>query len=254
MVILKSPEEIKYIRKSCKIAADALQKVLEKVKEGTTTLELDKIAEYYIIKYGATPAFKGYGIKGNKYKHSICVSINEEVVHGIPGKRKLKEGDIVSIDIGTNLKGYFGDTAITVPVGSIDSKAKKLLEITRKSLFKGIEKAKPGNRLGDISFAIQETVEEANFSVVREYVGHGVGNNLHEEPQIPNYGIPNTGIILEEGMVLALEPMVNIGGYKTKIYNNGWTVVTEDKSLSAHFEHTIALTASGNEILTIPDN
>jgi len=206
------------------------------------------------IKYGAKPAFKGYGIQGNEYKHSICVSINEEVVHGVPSKRRLKEGDIVSVDIGTNLKGYFGDTAATVSVGKIDSKVKKLLEITRKSLFKGIEKAKPGNKLGDISFAIQETVEEANFSVVREYVGHGVGNNLHEDPQIPNYGMPNTGIMLEEGMVLALEPMVNIGSYKTKIYNNGWTVVTEDKSLSAHFEHTIALTASGNEILTIPDN
>ena len=254
MVILKSPEEIKFIKKSCKIAADVLQRVLEKVKEGTTTLELDRIAEDYIIKYGAKPAFKGYGIQGNEYKHSICVSINEEVVHGVPSKRRLKEGDIVSVDIGTNLKGYFGDTAATVSVGKIDSKVKKLLEITRKSLFKGIEKAKPGNKLGDISFAIQETVEEANFSVVREYVGHGVGNNLHEDPQIPNYGMPNTGIMLEEGMVLALEPMVNIGSYKTKIYNNGWTVVTEDKSWSAHFEHTIAITASGNEILTIPNN
>ena len=252
MVILKSPEEIKYIRESCKVAARALKKVLDNVKEGITTLELDKIAEYYVMKHGAKPAFKGYGIEGNKFQHSICVSINEEVVHGIPGKRRLKEGDIVSIDIGTNLQGYFGDTAATVPVGKIDLKAKKLLEVTKKSLFKGIEKAKPGNRLGDISFAIQEVVEEANFSVVREYVGHGVGCYLHEEPQIPNYGIPYTGIMLEEGMVLALEPMVNMGGYKTEICSNGWTVVTEDRSWSAHFEHTIAITASGNEILTIP--
>lgn len=251
MVILKSPEEIKYIKESCKVATRALQKVLENIKEGITTLELDKIAEYYIIKCGAKPAFKGYGIEGNKFQHSICVSINEEVVHGIPGKRRLKEGDIVSIDIGTNLQGYFGDTAATVPVGKIDSKVKKLLEVTKKSLFKGIEKAEPGNRLGDISFAIQEVVEEANFSVVREYVGHGVGCYLHEEPQIPNYGIPHTGIILEEGMVLALEPMVNMGGYKTKICSNGWTVITEDRSRSAHFEHTIAITASGNEILTV---
>ena len=252
MVILKSPEEIKYIRESCKVATRALKKVLENVKVGITTLELDEIAERYVIKYGAKPAFKGYGIEGNKFQHSICVSINEEVVHGIPGKRRLKEGDIVSIDIGTNLQGYFGDTAATVPVGKIDSKVKKLLEVTKKSLFKGIEKAKPGNRLGDISFAIQEVVEEANFSVVREYVGHGVGCYLHEEPQIPNYGIPHTGIILEEGMILALEPMVNMGDHKTEICSNGWTVVTEDRSWSAHFEHTIAITASGNEILTIP--
>jgi len=251
VVILKSPEEIKSIRESCKVATRALKKVLENIKEGITTLELDKIAEYYITKYGAKPAFKGYGIEGNKFQHSICVSINEEVVHGIPGKRRLKEGDIVSIDIGTNLQGYFGDTAATVPVGKIDSKVKKLLDVTKKSLFKGIEKAKPGNRLGDISFAIQKVVEEANFSVVREYVGHGVGCYLHEEPQIPNYGIPHTGIILEEGMVLALEPMVNMGGYKTEICSNGWTVVTEDRSWSAHFEHTIAITAFDNEILTI---
>jgi len=251
VVILKSPEEIKYIRESCKVATRSLKKVLENIKEGITTLELDKIAEYYILKYGAKPAFKGYGIEGNKFQHSICVSINEEVVHGIPGKRRLKEGDIVSVDIGTNLQGYFGDTAATFPVGKIDSKVKKLLEVTKKSLFKGIEKAKPGNRLGDISFAIQEVVEEANFSVVREYVGHGVGCYLHEEPQIPNYGIPHTGIILEEGMVLALEPMVNMGGYKTEICSNGWTVITEDRSRSAHFEHTIAITASGNEILTV---
>lgn len=251
MVILKSPEEIKYIRESCKVATRSLKKVLENIKEGITTLELDKIAEYYILKYGAKPAFKDYGIEGNKFQHSICVSINEEVVHGIPGKRRLKEGDIVSVDIGTNLQGYFGDTAATVPVGKIDSKVKKLLEVTKKSLFKGIEKAQPGNRLGDISFAIQEVVEEANFSVVREYVGHGVGCFLHEEPQIPNYGIPHTGIILEEGMVLALEPMVNMGDYKTEICSNSWTVITKDRSWSAHFEHTIAITASGNEILTV---
>jgi len=251
MVILKSPEEIKYIRKSCKLAANALKKILENIKVGITTLELDRIAEDYIIKYGATPAFKGYGIKKNKFRHSICVSINEEVVHGIPGKRRLREGDIVSIDIGTNLEGYYGDTATTVSVGRIDPKVQKLLEVTNKSLFKGIEKAIVGNRLGDISFAIQETVEKLHFSVVREYVGHGVGFYLHEEPQIPNYGAPHTGIKLEEGMVLALEPMVNMGDYKTRLCNNGWTVVTEDGSRSAHFEHSIAITADGNEILTI---
>ncbi len=192
MVILKSLEEIKCIRKSCKIAASALNKILENIKEGITTLELDKIAEDYIIKHGAKPAFKGYGIDGNKFGHSICVSINEEVVHGIPGKRRLKEGDIVSIDIGTNLEGYYGDTAITVPVARIDPKVQKLLEVTKKSLFKGIEKAIIGNRLGDISISIQETVEKSYFSVVREYVGHGVGCYLHEEPQIPNYGVPQT--------------------------------------------------------------
>jgi len=250
MVIIKSPEEIRCVRKSCKLAASALNKILENIKEGITTLELDRIAEDYIIKHGAKPAFKGYGIKKNKFQHSICVSINEEVVHGIPGKRRLREGDIVSIDIGTNLEGYYGDTATTVPVGRIDPKIQKLLEVTKKSLFKGIEKAIVGNRLGDISFAIQQTVEKSNFSVVREYVGHGVGCYLHEEPQIPNYGVPHTGLKLEEGMVLALEPMVNIGGYKTRLCNNGWTVVTEDGSWSAHFEHSIAITEDGNEILT----
>lgn len=250
MVILKSSEEIKYIRKSCRLAADTLNKILENIKEGITTLELDKLAEEYIIKHGAIPAFKGYGMKGNEFQHSICISINEEVVHGIPGKRRLREGDIVSIDIGTNLEGYYGDTAITVPIGRIGLKEQKLLEVTKKSLFKGIEKAIIGNRLGDISFAIQETVEKSNFSVVREYVGHGVGCYLHEEPQIPNYGIAHTGLKLEEGMVLALEPMVNIGGYETKLSNNGWTVVTEDGSRSAHFEHSIAITKNGSEVLT----
>ena len=250
MVILKSREEIKCIRKSCKLAANTLNKILENIKEGISTLELDKIAEDYIIKHGAKPAFKGYRIGKNEFRHSICVSINEEVVHGIPGKRRLREGDIVSIDIGTNLEGYYGDTAITVPVGRIGPEEQKLLEITKQSLFKGIEKAIIGNRLGDISFAIQQTVEKSNFSVVREYVGHGVGCYLHEEPQIPNYGVSNTGLRLEEGMVLALEPMVNIGGYKTKLCNNGWTVVTEDGSQSAHFEHSIAITTDGNEILT----
>jgi len=250
MVVIKSPEEIRCVRKSCKLAASALNKILENIKEGITTLELDRIAEDYIIKHGAKPAFKGYGIKKNKFQYSICVSINEEVVHGIPGKRRLREGDIVSIDIGTNLEGYYGDTATTVPVGRIDPKIQKLLEVTKKSLFKGIEKAIVGNRLGDISFAIQQTVEKSHFSVVREYVGHGVGCYLHEEPQIPNYGVPHTGLKLEEGMVLALEPMVNMGGYKTRLCNNGWTVVTEDGSWSAHFEHSIAITEDGNEILT----
>jgi len=252
MVIIRSPEEIKYIRDSCKIAANALKRVQENVKEGITTLELDEIAEDFIIKQGAKPAFKGYGPKENKFRYSICASINEEVVHGIPSKRRLKEGDIISIDLGTNRRGYFGDTAATVPVGKIDPKIQKLLTVTKESLFKGIEKAKPGNRLGDISYAIQESVEKNYFSVVREYVGHGIGSNLHEDPQIPNYGVPHTGIILREGMVLAIEPMVNIGGYKTEVCNNGWTVVTKDRSWSAHFEHTIVITKNGNEILTIP--
>jgi len=251
MIILKSPEEIILIRESCKVAAKTLREVINNIKKGIATIELDRLAEDYIKKSGAKPAFKGYGTKGNEYQHTICVSINNEVVHGIPGSRRIKEGDIVSIDVGTVLQGYYGDTAATIQVGKVNDKIKKFLEVTEESLFNGIKKAKAGNRLGDVSFAIQKTVEKANLSVVREYVGHGVGCFLHEEPQIPNYGVPNTGIKLEKGMVLAIEPMVNMGGYKTKICENGWTVVTDDGSWSAHFEHTIVINDHCNEILTI---
>jgi len=252
VIIIKSPEEIKYIRSSCQIAANTLKKVIENIREGITTLELNQIAEDFIINQGAKPAFKGYKVGKNEYPYAICVSINEEVVHGLPGKRRIKAGDIVSIDIGTNYRGYFGDTATTVAVGKVESRVEELLTITREALSKGIAKAKPGNRLGDISYTIQKTVEEKGFSVVREYVGHGIGLSLHEDPQIPNYGLPHTGIILQEGMVLAIEPMVNIGDYQTEVSNNSWTVLTKDGSWSAHFEHTIVITKNNNEILTIP--
>lgn len=252
MVIIKSPTEIRYIRSSCEIAANALKKVLENIREGITTLELNQIAEDFIIKQGAKPAFKGYKVGKNEFQYAICVSINEEVVHGLPSKRKIKEGEIVSIDLGTNYQGYFGDTAATVAIGEVESRVEELITITRDALFKGIAKAKPGNRLGDVSYTIQKTVEEKGFSVVRDYVGHGIGLNLHEDPQIPNYGLPHTGIILQEGMILAIEPMVNMGDYQTKVSNNSWTVVTKDGSWSAHFEHTIVITESDNEILTIP--
>ncbi|GAB4113909.1 MAG: type I methionyl aminopeptidase [Candidatus Caldatribacteriota bacterium] len=251
MVIIKSSQEIRKIHKSCQIAANTLQKIMDNIREGITTLELNQIAEDYILKQGAKPAFKGYKVGKNEFPYVICVSINEEVVHGLPGKRRIEEGDIVSIDIGTNYQGYFGDTAATKAVGKVESKIEELIAKTQEALFKGISQAKPGNHLGDISYAIQETVEKEGFSVVREYVGHGIGLNLHEDPQIPNYGTPHTGIVLQKGMVLAIEPMVNIGDYRTKVSNNNWTVVTKDGSWSAHFEHTIVITENSNEILTL---
>jgi len=246
VIIIKSPREIEQLKKSNLIVAEVFQELRRMVAPGVMTRELDQVAGEIILSKGATPAFKGY----RNYPATLCVSINEEVVHGIPGPRKLKEGDIVSIDVGVILQGYFGDAAITFPVGEIDQGAKRLLEATEKALHIGIGMARVGNRLQDISHAIQKWVEANGFSVVRDFVGHGIGRNLHEEPQIPNFGSPGQGPRLEKGMVFALEPMVNEGSFEVKILSDGWTVVTADGKRSAHFEHTIAITDGKAEILS----
>jgi methionyl aminopeptidase len=247
MIIIKSPREIEQLKKSNAIVAEVFEKLKGMVSPGITTKELDQVAEEYILSKGGHPAFKGY--KG--FPATLCISINEEVVHGIPGQRRLKEGDIVSLDVGVDFVGYFGDAAITFPVGEVDPEAKRLLEVTEKALTIGIEKAKIGNRLFDISYAIQRWVESHGFSVVRDFVGHGIGKDLHEEPQIPNFGSPHQGPRLEKGMVFALEPMVNEGTYEVRVLSDGWTVVTADGKRSAHFEHTIAINDDGAEILSI---
>src|SRR6056297_867919 len=251
MVIIKTDKEIKQIKKSCQLTANTLQYITEKIKPGLKTIEIDKIAESFILKHGGKPSFKGYGDEGNEFPSSVCISINDEIVHGIPGKRVLQEGDIVSIDIGTYLNGYYGDSAVTVGVGKISKVAEKLIMTTKKCLLEGIKKAISGNSIGDIGNTIQTVAEENNFSVVREFVGHGVGLKVHEDPQIPNYGKPKTGLKLEKGMVVAIEPMVNQGDYRTISSDDGWTVKTADGSFSAHFEHTIAIYEKGNEILTL---
>lgn len=246
MIVLKSEEEIKRMAEACRIVAEVLDGIRKKVAPGVMTRELDEFAESYIISKGAKPAFKGY----RGYPSTVCASVNEQVVHGIPSAVKLKDGDIISIDVGVNYKGFFGDAAITVPVGSVSKKVMKLLETTENALEAGIEKAVVGNRLSDISSTIQEYVESEGFSVVRTFVGHGIGRELHEEPQIPNYGKPGAGPKLMEGMTLAIEPMVNAGSWEVNILKDGWTAVTKDGSLSAHFEHTIAITNNGQSILT----
>lgn len=246
MIIIKSPREIEHLKRSNLIVAEVFATLKKAVRPGITTKELDQITEKIILSRGALPAFKGY----RGFPASLCVSINDEVVHGIPGQRRLKEGDLVSLDVGVNLNGYFGDGAITLPVGEVDPEARRLLEVTEKALYIGIEKAEIGNRLSDISSAIQVWVESHGFSVVRDFVGHGIGRDLHEEPQIPNFGSPHQGPRLEKGMVFALEPMVNEGTYEVKILSDGWTVVTADGKRSAHFEHTIAITDGKAEILS----
>ncbi|MBO8152520.1 MAG: type I methionyl aminopeptidase [Candidatus Marinimicrobia bacterium] len=246
MIYIKTKEEIEKIRDSCRIAYRTVMMLGKYIKPGIKTSELNSIAEDFILKNGARPAFKGY--KG--YPATICTSINEEVVHGIPGDRKLKEGDIISVDIGTYRNGYYGDVAFTFPVGEVDDEKKRLMDVTRESLYKGIEKAAPGNRLSDISHAIQSYVEANGFSVVRSLVGHGIGRNLHESPEVPNYGAPGMGPELKPGMCLAIEPMVNAGMYEVYTLDDGWTVVTLDGRPSAHFEHTVAITENGPVILT----
>ena len=246
MIILKSDREIKYMRDAGRIVAETHEEIKKAIRPEITTLELDRIAEDYIKSCGAKPAFKGYhGFPGN-----ICASVNEQVVHGIPGLRKLKNGDTVSIDIGTEINGYHGDAAMTLPVGEIDDEVKKLLKVTEESLHKGIEQAIAGNRLSDISHAVQTHAEAHGYGVVRDYVGHGIGRNMHEDPQVPNYGIPGHGPRLKPGMTLAIEPMINMGTHAVNVLNDGWTVVTADRKPSAHFEHTIVITPDGPEILT----
>ncbi|MBS3810853.1 MAG: type I methionyl aminopeptidase [Halanaerobiales bacterium] len=247
MIILKSKREIQIMRDANKIVAQTHEYLKELIKPGISTKEIDEKGEQFIRKQGAKPSFKGY----MGYPAAICISINDEVVHGIPrSDRYLKEGDIVSLDIGTYYEGFNGDAARTFAVGEISDEAKKLMDVTEKSLEKAINKALCNNRLSDISNAVQTYVEENNFSVVREYVGHGVGRDLHEAPQIPNFGKPGRGPILKEGMTLAIEPMVNTGNFKVKTLDDDWTVVTLDGSLSAHFEHSIAITKNGPKILS----
>ena len=246
MIIIKSLQEIELMRQAGRIVADTLQELAGAIRPGITTIQLDTLARQYIQKSGARPAFLGY----HGFPATICTSLNEEVVHGIPGLRRLKAGDIISIDVGVFYKGYYGDAAATFPVGEVSPLAKRLLEVTRESLYKGIEKAYPGNRLYDISAAIQTYVESRGFSVVRSYVGHGIGSEMHEEPQVPNFGLPGKGPLLEAGMVLAIEPMVNAGTWEVETLSDDWTVVTKDRNLSAHFEHTVAIMQDGPDILT----
>ena len=246
MVILKLPDEIEKARASNRIVAEVLSRLREKVKPGVKTKDLDKFAEEIAEKRGARPAFKGY----HGYPHSLCISINEVVVHGMPSERVLEEGDIVGLDFGVFYQGFFGDATVTLPVGKVTAKALRLMQVTEQSLYAGIAQAREGNRLGDISAAVQSVVEEAGYSVVRDFVGHGIGKDLHEEPQIPNFGQKGRGIELKKGMILAIEPMVNEGKYKVQVLPDGWTVVTKDGSLSAHFEHSIAITEHGPDILS----
>lgn len=247
MIIIKNNKEIDLMRSAGKIVAETLLLVEEKVRPGITTAELDRIAEEFITKHGARPSFKGlYG-----FPASLCISVNEQVVHGIPGGYVLKDGDIISVDCGANKNGFHGDAARTFAVGNISEEAKKLINVTKESFFKGIEYAKVGNRLTDISHEIQSYVEASGFSVVRDFVGHGIGRVVHEDPDIPNYGRPGRGPKLVEGMALAVEPMVNVGNYKVKTLKDDWTVVTSDGSLSAHYENTIIILPDGPEILTL---
>ncbi|GAB7057141.1 MULTISPECIES: type I methionyl aminopeptidase [Paenibacillus] len=248
MIICKSEAELELMREAGRIVAETHLLLQKHIQPDITTKELDQIAEDYIRSQGAIPSFKGY----NGFSGSICASVNDELVHGIPGKRKLKNGDIISIDIGAQYKGYHGDSAWTYGVGTISDTARKLLEVTERSLYAGIAEAKPDVRLYTISNAIQRCIESEGFSVVREYVGHGIGTELHEEPQIPNYGPAGHGPRLKPGMVLAIEPMVNVGERYVRTLEDNWTVVTVDGTLCAHFEHTIAITADGYEILTLP--
>ena len=247
MIILKSNDEIALMRKAGKIVGETLLLLEKEVKPGVTTAELDIIAEEFITKHGAKPSFKGlYG-----FPSSLCISVNEQVIHGFPGAYVLKEGDIVSVDCGACINGFHGDAARTFPVGNISKEAQRLIDVTRDSFFKGIEYAKVGNRLSDISHEIQSYVEAAGFSVVRDFVGHGIGRNVHEDPNVPNFGKSGRGPKLQEGMVLAIEPMVNAGTYKVTTLKDGWTVVTADNSLSAHYENTVAILSDGPEILTL---
>jgi methionyl aminopeptidase len=254
VIVIKSPEELDKMRRAGRIVADTRGRVVDAVRPGITTAALDQVAERSIRDAGAIPSFKGYQGSGGGHRPfpgSICASVNDQVVHGIPGDRVLTDGDLLSLDFGAIWEGYHGDSAITVFVGEPPSaEAEKLVRVTEESLEAGISQIRQGGRLSDIGHAVQQVVEGAGFSVVREYVGHGIGQQMHEDPQIPNYGDPGRGPELRSGMVVAVEPMVNLGGWETRLLGDGWTVVTADGSLSAHFEHTIACTDDGPEVLT----
>ncbi len=252
MISLKSPKEIEILRRANVIVAEILQELKERAAPGVTTLELDALAEDLTYKKKAQPAFKGYAMAGRVYPRALCTSVNEEIVHGIPSHRALREGDIVGLDFGVIYDGFYGDAAITVGIGKVSEEAQRLMQITEEALYKGIEQMREGKRLGDLSWTVQRTVESAGFSVVRVFVGHGIGKKLHEDPPIPNYGEPDRGLRLREGMVLAIEPMVNAGGAEVEIKEDGWTAVTRDGRLAAHFEHSVAITKNGPFILSRP--
>lgn len=248
MIALKSKAELEVMREANRLVAQVLAEVTSRAVPGVTTAELDELAESMAREAGAAPGFKGYG----GYPYSLCCSINEQVVHGFPNRDPLEEGDILSMDFGVILEGFYGDSAVTVAIGQVSDEARSLMEATRLALEAGIAQMRPGNRLGDVSAAVQRQVEEAGFAVVRQFVGHGIGKKLHEEPQVPNFGRPGRGVKLQPGMVLAIEPMVNAGTWEVKILDDGWTAVTADGRLSAHFEHTVAVTEDGPRILSQP--
>jgi methionyl aminopeptidase len=247
MIVLKSEKEIAAMRKSSRIVAQVLAELRDIVKPGITTKDLDAYAERKAREMGAIPAFKGY----RGYPASLCTSINEEIIHGIPSSRKLQEGDILGLDFGVVCDGYYGDAAVTYPVGEISPEASRLIEAAENAFFKGFEKIHEGNRISDISHAIQNSVESQGFSVIRAFVGHGIGMSLHEEPQIPNFGPPGRGPKMRTGLVIAIEPMIAAGGWNIEIKEDNWTAMTKDRSLSSHYEHTVALTSQGAEILSI---
>jgi methionyl aminopeptidase len=252
MILLKSPEEIDRMRRANAIVAEILAELRSRVRPGVTTGELDELAEELTRKKGARPAFKGYTVAGRVYPASVCISINDEVVHGIPSSRRvLRDGDIVGLDFGVCHDGYFGDAAVTVPVGRVTAEAERLMRVTEAALAAGIEAIRSGAHVADISAAIQDTVEAAGFSTVREFVGHGIGRSLHEDPQVPNYRTGARGVRLSDGLVLAIEPMVNAGGPEVFLKEDGWTAATRDGRLSAHFEHSVAVTGNGPYILSL---
>ena len=247
MINTRTKEEVGYIYQACQIVKDTLNYLENEIADGVMTCDLDKLAEEFILSKNAIPAFKGlYGFPG-----TICISINDEVVHGIPKKRIIKNGDIVGVDVGSIVNGYYGDHARTFMVGEVDKKVQKLIKVTHDSLIKGIEAVKPGNSIGDIGYAIQKNAESQGFSVVRTLVGHGIGTKLHEEPQIPNFGVCGTGPLIKEGMCFAIEPMINLGNHEVYTADDNWTICTSDGKVSAHFEHTVTVTKDGSKILTI---
>ena len=249
MIIVKNRAEIATMRRAGEVVAAAIAAARSALKPGMTTAELDAVAAREIESRGADPSFLGY----RGFPKTICTSVNDEIVHGIPGNRALREGDLVKLDVGAVVDGFHADSAVTIPVGDPSPEAGKLIEATERALWAGLVEARPGRRLGDIGAAVQTVAEGAGFSVVREYVGHGIGRSLHEEPPVPNYGTPGKGFKLTEGLVVAIEPMVNVGSYETRLLPDGWTVVTRDGTLSAHFEHTVAVTADGPWVLTDPE-